>query len=681
MRIAFCHNLKTSDSLEEAEYDTPQTVDRIRAALEAGGHDVHPVSMNGPLSLVAARLESLSPELIFNTAEGRAGRFREAFFPALFEHLGIPFTGGGAFCCAVTLDKLETKARVQRHGVPTPRALLVTAETLTARLPALGELTFPVLVKPNFEGSSVGISSDGVFLDPGRLERALPLLLERYPAGILAEEFIEGRDVTVGFLEILDPPVLDPTGYTYLNRGKNPYNIYDYRLKNQASDEVRVDLDPKLPPDLKEKIREWTRLSAKALEFRDVGRFDFRISKDSAAYFLEANATPSLEEGAGLLLQAEKRGLSFQDTILGIVESAARRQGIKGSARKGRPPSPRESAAPGVATGRGRKARRIGLTFNLKRSDTHEDDREAEFDSPKTISGLRGALEELGFEVMELEAGRELPIRLAASEVDLVFNIAEGARGRSRESQVPALCELLDMPFTGSDAATLAICLDKSVTKRLLLQAGIPTPGFFLLKTGKEELPADLRFPVILKPNAEGTSKGLDSKSVVETEGALRALAAKLVEHYEQPAIVEEYISGREITVGLVGWPEARILEPMEVVLTEPGVKHRVYHYQLKQDFTRFTEFRCPAEVTAAQREALGRMAREAYETLGCLDIARIDFRLSEDGAPFVIEVNPLPGLCPGFSDLCLIAAGSGLSYVGLIQEIVNGALRRFGRG
>src|SRR5262245_39966028 len=131
MRIAFCHNLKTSDSLEEAEYDTPETVERIRAALESGGHEVHALSMNGPLSLVAIRLASLSPVIIFNTAAGRAGRFREAFFPALFEHLGIPFTGGGAFCCAVTLDKLETKERVQKHGVPTPRALLLTAETLT----------------------------------------------------------------------------------------------------------------------------------------------------------------------------------------------------------------------------------------------------------------------------------------------------------------------------------------------------------------------------------------------------------------------------------------------------------------------------------------------------------------------------------------------------------------------
>ena len=682
MRIAFCHNLKTSDALEEAEYDTQETVDRITLALESGGHEVYAVDMNGALSWVAARLEALSPDIIFNTAEGRTGRFREALFPGLFEHMRTPFTGGGAFCCAVTLDKLETKERVAKHGVPTPRAFIVTAETLAERLQALDELPFPVITKPNFGGSSVGISSDGVFSDPAKLREAIGLLLEEHPAGVLVEEFIEGHDVTVGFLEFLDPPVLDPTGYTYLNRNKNPYNIYDYRLKNQASDEVQVDLEPGLPRDLKERIREWTRLSAKALEFRDVGRFDFRISRGSAAYFLEANATPSLEEGAGLLLQAEKRGLSYEDTILGIVESAAKRHGIPAARRKARAmPLERLGGAKeraGVGPSK-RKVRRIGLTFNLKRSDTHGDDREAEFDSPQTIAGLRAALEELGYEVTELEASRDLPVRLAAAGVDLVFNIAEGHRGRNRESQVPALCELLGIPFTGSDAATLAICLDKSLAKRLLLQAKVPTPPYFLLFTGKEELPVDRRFPLILKPNAEGTSKGVDAKSVVDSEGALRELAGSLIQRYEQPVIIEEYISGREITVGIVGWPSPRVLEPMEVLLCEPGVKHPVYHYQLKQDFTQHTKFCCPAELSTAQRGSLERTALQAYETLGCLDVARVDFKLSNEGTPFVIEVNPLPGLSPGFSDLCLIGEGSGLSYTGLVEEILSGALRRTG--
>ncbi len=675
MRIAFCHNLKTGVSLEEAEYDTQDTVDRLTRALESGGHEVHPIDMNGPVSRLSARLEALRPDLIFNTAEGRTGRLREAFFPLLFEHLKIPFTGGDAFCCALTLDKLATKKRAADHGVPTPKAVLVMPLECATAASGGRDLRFPVIAKPNYEGSSIGISCDSVFEDLSALDAALPHLIETFPCGILLEEFIAGRDITVGFLEALDPPVLDPTGYTYLNARDNPRNIYDYRLKNHASDEVQVDLDPRLEPSLARRIREWTRLGARALEVRDVGRFDFRIAPDGAAYFLEANALPSLEDGAGLLLAAGKRGLSYDRTILTIVESAARRYGIPlEGARHSRGPHS------GGLRGRRGGSKRIGLTFNLKRADTSADDSEAEFDSPKTIAGLRAALEELGHEVVELEALRDLPSRLAEAQVDLVFNIAEGTGGRNRESHVPSLCEFLGLPHTGSDATTLSICLDKALAKRLLLQAGIPTPGFLQMLSGEEELGADLRFPLIAKPNAEGTSKGLDETSVVEDERSLRALVRRLLDRYRQPVIVEEYVQGREITVGLVGWPRPRVLAPMEVVFVHRSVKHPVYHYQLKQAFTEHTRFSCPADLAARELDALETTARRAFDALGCLDVARIDFRLAQDGTPYVLEVNPLPGLSPGFSDLCLIAEGAQMSYAALIGEILKGPLQRTDR-
>jgi D-alanine-D-alanine ligase len=667
MRLAFCHNLKTSDSIEESEYDTQDTVDRIAAALESGGHEVVPVNVGGELSRVAAELEAIRPDLIFNTAEGRGGRLREAFFPALYEHLGIPFTGGDSFCCALTLDKLGTKERVRERGVPTPRAVFLTPRTAEAKAAALRELSFPVIAKPNFEGSSVGISTDSVFSSREALQKALPGLLKSFPAGILVEEFIEGRDITVGFLEALEPPILDPTGYVYHNRDGNPHNIYDFRLKNHSSEDVEVVMDVGLEAALIEKIRGWAFTCARALEVRDVGRFDFRLARDSTPYFLEANATPSLEDGAGLILAAGKRGLSYKDAILAIVDSAARRAGILEKSKA------RGKSANGAGR---RKHLKVGLTFNLKRSDTTRDDSEAEFDSPKTIAGLRGALEELGHEVQEFEATSDLPLRLAHSEVDIVFNIAEGLSGRNREAQVPALCELLRIPHTGSDVATLSLCLDKALCKRILLQAGIPTPGFAVVVPGKEKFPKDLRYPLIAKPNAEGTSKGLDSRSVVESEEGLREQVRRLIERYRQPVIIEEYVIGRELTVGLVGWPRPKLLAPMEMIIKEPGVKHPVYHYKLKQDFTEFVEMRCPAELSDAESRALEKVARDAFGTLGCLDVARIDFRLA-GGVPYVIEVNPLPGLNPGFSDLCLIAEHSGLPYLDLIREIFSGALRR----
>jgi D-alanine-D-alanine ligase len=367
LRIAFCHNLKRSDSLDEAEYDAPETVDRLASALESGGHEVHPVDVGGPLARVAARLEDLRPDLIFNTAEGRSGRLRAAFFPALFEHLGIPFTGADSFASALTLDKHATKERVARHGVPTPGAHLLEPARWREELAAVRSLRFPVIAKPNYEGSSKGITSESVFDDSRPLADALPALLSAWPAGLLIEEFIPGRDVTVAYLEALDPPVLEPTGYAYRRSADNPHNIYDYRLKNVAIEEVEVVLDPGLGPELAADVRGWAATAARVLEIRDVGRFDFRISRQGKAHFLEANATPSLEEGAGLLLQAARRGLSFEATVLGIVASAARRHGIEGRRR----PASRavRGAAPGPWT-----PRRIGLTFNLRRSDAAEDD-------------------------------------------------------------------------------------------------------------------------------------------------------------------------------------------------------------------------------------------------------------------------------------------------------------------
>ena len=209
MRIAFCHNLKTSDSLDEAEYDTQATVDRLRRALESGGHDVRPVNMNGSVAGIAARLEALRPDLVFNTTEGRGGPLREAFFPALFETMKLPFTGGGSYCCALTLDKLATKRCVAAAGVPTPRSVLVTSVSRGAPREELESLRYPVIAKPNFEGSSIGISSKSVAANRAELELRLEDLLREFPAGILVEEFVTGRDVTVAFLEALTPPVLD----------------------------------------------------------------------------------------------------------------------------------------------------------------------------------------------------------------------------------------------------------------------------------------------------------------------------------------------------------------------------------------------------------------------------------------------------------------------------------------
>lgn len=363
---------------------------------------------------------------------------------------------------------------------------------------------------------------------------------------------------------------------------------------------------------------------------------------------------------ATFCLLAEKlaRGAGMDEAARALVKHACKRFGLEGPV-EGAPRRPR-------------KTLRVGLTFNVKRDAGEE---EAEFDSPKTIAAISKALASHGHTVVPLEAGPDLPMSLAAAAPDAVFNVAEGRHGRGREAQVPALCEMLGIPYTGSDASTLSICLDKSLSKQILRAAGIETPAWQLLVTGKEKL-RGFRYPVIVKPNAEGTSKGITSASVVHDEAAARAAAKAMIERYGQPALVEEYIRGRELTVGLLGERRPRVLPIMEVVFLGLG-DYPVYGYEEKQDFTARTRFDCPASLTPAEQRRVEKAARDTFAALGCRDVARVDMRLAEDGTVFVLEVNPLPGLAPGFSDLCLIATKAGIDHEGLIGEILAGALKR----
>jgi D-alanine-D-alanine ligase len=323
----------------------------------------------------------------------------------------------------------------------------------------------------------------------------------------------------------------------------------------------------------------------------------------------------------------------------------------------------------------------VGFTYNVKRAkptiDGSVGDEEAEFDSPFTLDSIVNAIASFGHEVVRLEATPDLPRVILATPVDVVFNIAEGIGGRSREAMVPALLELLGVPYTGSDAATLAVALDKALAKRVLRQHSIPTPSFQVMSTGKERLDRSLRFPLIVKPNAEGTSKGIGPASIVDNEEQLRVQARELIERYDQRALVEEYISGREFTIGLLGDRPPKVLPPMEIVFTDPSNERPLYDVAIKQDWNRHVRYACPADVTPPLQRALEKVARDTFEALDCRDVARVDIRLGRDGTPYVLEVNPLPGLTPDFSDLVLIAKAAGMDYRTLIAEILAGSIKR----
>ncbi len=667
MKIAFTHNLRLTDSEEEAEFDTVDTVDRIAQALRTAGHEVEKIEVTGPASHLAARIESFAPDLIFNTAEGKRGRTREAFYPALFEELGFPYTGSDAYVLTVTLDKWMTKLILGAHGIDTPRARLVVPDDLRrARDVGTAGLAFPVIVKPNYEGSSKGIGDEAVVRDPRLLADLLPRVLRKYPAGVLIEEFVTGTDVTVPFLEGLgDEGVLLPVDYVIDPAVRSRFNIYDYRLKSIDAGGVAVRCPPDLPRDVVARLRAQSKLAARALGIRDLGRIDFRMGEDGRIYLLEVNALPSLAPGGSVFAAAAREGLDYEAALGAVVASAARRQGLSvpHGGRRRRPPEPL----------------RIGFTYNVKRVATKTgNDTEAEYDAPETIDAIREGIESYGHVVVPLEATAELPRQLMETPVDLVFNIAEGVAGRNREAVVPALCELMGIPYTGSDAATLSIALDKALSKRVMRQHGILTPEFQVMETGRERLWSKLKFPLIVKPNQEGSSKGVSAQvSVVDDEDGLRAVVRDLIDRYRQPALVEEYISGREFTVGLLGDKRPRVLPPMEILFKDKNNQRPVYDFQIKQEWEKHVFYECPAKLTPAELKAIEKVSRDTFAALDCRDVARVDLRMDSKGEAYVLEVNPLPGLTPNYSDLCLIAKAANIDYRSLIGEILAGGLKR----
>ncbi len=242
---------------------------------------------------------------------------------------------------------------------------------------------------------------------------------------------------------------------------------------------------------------------------------------------------------------------------------------------------------------------------------------------------------------------------------------------------MPALLELLDIPYTGSDPAALSVSMDKALAKRMVRTHGIATPDYLVLHTGKERLPKELSFPLLVKPVAEGTSKGVTKKSVVRDEAELRDVAREMIAKYRQPALAEEYITGREFTVGLLGERRPRVLPAMEIVFLDASDPTPIYSFEMKQDWHASIRYEVPAKLAERDADRLERAARECFSALGCRDVARLDFRMAPDGRIYFIECNPLPGLAPGWSDLVLIAQAAGIDYRGLIGEILSFAIRR----
>lgn len=325
--------------------------------------------------------------------------------------------------------------------------------------------------------------------------------------------------------------------------------------------------------------------------------------------------------------------------------------------------------------------RRIGLTYDLRSQYLAEgwDPLDvAEFDRDDTIEAFEGAIRAMGHEPVRIGHARSLMQALLRDERwDLVFNIAEGVGGFGRESLVPALLESAGIPFVFSDALVCAIALHKATTKRVLRDAGIPTPDFAVVSHLDElrSLDAlDLPYPLFAKPVAEGSSKGVDADARAATEAELRVLCAKLLQRHRQPVLIETFLPGREVTVGIVGTDEhARAVGVLEVELLG-SADRGIYTYANKEECETRVRY---SLATGAFADACGELALATWRTLGCRDGGRVDIRADAAGSPSVIEVNTLPGLHPEHSDLPIMWSLAGRAYNDLIAEIIGSALMR----
>ncbi len=310
-------------------------------------------------------------------------------------------------------------------------------------------------------------------------------------------------------------------------------------------------------------------------------------------------------------------------------------------------------------------------------SDRPEDELE-EFDSPETVDAIAQAIASFGHDVKILEADKTFPEALARGRFEFVFNIAEGLSGRARESQVPAVCDMLGIPYTGSDAVTIGVTLDKDLAKRVLTGI-VPVAKGKLFRNPDEIDLGDMTFPLFVKPNGEGSSKGIRNASKIENHRGAKKRISELIDQYAGPVLVEEFLGGPECTIGVLGNENPRIIGIMEIRPKHVPIESFVYSLETKRDYLNQVEYHAPPGFPKKTIVQIEKIVLNVFRALECRDFARVDIRLDDSGNPKFLEVNPLPGLAPIKSDIVILSRLIGLEYRKLIGEILEHALHRNG--
>ncbi|MFH1783318.1 MAG: ATP-grasp domain-containing protein [bacterium] len=325
----------------------------------------------------------------------------------------------------------------------------------------------------------------------------------------------------------------------------------------------------------------------------------------------------------------------------------------------------------------------IAIVYNLKKKNSVGDECE-EYDEIETIHSLREEIRKYGFRVRLIEQDRDFLANIIRRKPDFVFNIAEGkGNTRTRESQVPCILESIGIPYSGSDALSMAITLDKYLTNTVLRSGGIPVPRMFLAENGDELGKTRGIFSggkkYVVKPRWEGSSKGIFLDSVVGDIAALKKKLRRVLVSYKQPAVIEEFVEKDEITVGVCGNKLPRILGMMRISPQDGQGVDFLYCLENKKDWRTKIKYEPSSVIPRKMQAKLERYALGAYKALGLRDVARIDFRIGTDGIPRVIDVNPLPGLSPVYSDLPILCGLGGITYESLIHAILQESLKRYG--
>ncbi|MHB1393305.1 MAG: D-alanine--D-alanine ligase family protein [Clostridia bacterium] len=282
------------------------------------------------------------------------------------------------------------------------------------------------------------------------------------------------------------------------------------------------------------------------------------------------------------------------------------------------------------------------------------------------------------YETEKIVADEKIIEVLSKKDFNIIFNLSTGNRGESRQSQIPAVLEMLGLPYVGSGVLAHALALNKAVAKQIFNFHKVPTPSFQMFYTGEEEIDQSLVFPLIVKPACEGSGFGIHKDSVVYNEEALLKKAKELLSLYQPPVLVEEFIGGREFTVGIIGNGKDKVILPiMEIDFEDiPEEYGRFYTFEVKNDWGDKTKYHCPAAISAELEKEIIKHVTRAFEALECRDFARIDVRVRDD-EPYIIEINSLPGLQPVYSDLPKMANAAGIPYEELINRIFDEAIKR----